>query len=59
MSSNLKKGLFLVTVIGVVSVSGEKAFAADTEAALLPGVGIEEVLNDCYNAKEELNVESY
>ena len=47
MSSNLKKGLFLVTVIGVVSVSGEKAFAADTEAALLPGVGLEEVLNDC------------
>lgn len=59
MNSNLKRGLFLVTMIGAVSISGEKTFAADTEAALLPGVGIEEVLNDCYNAKEELNIESY
>ena len=38
MNSNLKRGLFLVTLAGVISISGETAKAADsdkaTEAAL-------------------------
>ncbi|WP_337606715.1 C40 family peptidase [Claveliimonas sp.] len=62
MNSNLKRGLFLVTLAGVISISGETAKAADsdkaTEAAL-PNVGIEAVLNDCYASDEKINVESY
>ena len=65
MNSSLKKGLFLVTAIGTFSVSGEKAEAADglettdkIEAAF-PGVGIEQVLNDCYEADAEIAVEDY
>lgn len=62
MNSNLKRGLFLVTLAGVISISGETAKAADsdkaTEAAL-PNVGIEAVLNDCYALDEKINVESY
>lgn len=62
MNSNLKRGLFLVTLAGVISISGETAKATDsdkaTEAAL-PNVGIEAVLNDCYASDEKINVESY
>ena len=62
LNSNLKSGLFLVTLAGVISISGETAKAADsdkaTEAAL-PNVGIEAVLNDCYASDEKINVESY
>lgn len=62
MNSNLKRGLFLVTLAGVISISGETAKAADsdkaTEAAL-PNVGIEAVLNDCYASDGKINVESY
>lgn len=62
MNSNLKRGLFLVTLAGVISISGETAKAADsdkaTEAAL-PNVGIEAVLNDCYTSDDQIDVESY
>ena len=54
MNSNLKKGLFLVTLFGAISVPGEKAEAADEDASAMPGVGIEEVLNDCYAADGRL-----
>lgn len=59
MNSNLKKGLFLVTLFGAISVPGEKAEAADEDASAMPGVGIEEVLNDCYAADGQIDVESY
>lgn len=59
MNSSLKRGLFLVTVIGAVSVPGERAEAADGAEAALPGVGIEQVLNDCYAADETIAVEEY
>ena len=62
MSSNLKRGLFLVTLAGVISISGETAKAADSDKAAeaaLPNVGIEAVLNDCYASDEKINVESY
>lgn len=59
MNSSLKRGLFLVTVIGTISVSGEQAEAADERDAALPGVGIEQVLNDCYAADEDFSVEDY
>ena len=57
MSSNLKRGLFLVTIIGALSIPGEPAEAADHTA--MPGIGIEAVLNDCYAADTKIDVESY
>lgn len=59
MNSNLKKGLFLVTLFGAISVPGETANAADEDVIVMPGVGIEEVLNDCYAADEQIDVEGY
>lgn len=59
MNSSLKRGLFLVTVIGTLSVSGEKAEAAGGTETALPGVGIEQVLNDCYAADANIAVEDY
>lgn len=59
MNSSLKRGLFLVTVIGAFSVSGEQAEAAEEAESALPGVGIEQVLNDCYAADENIAVEDY
>ena len=60
MNSILKKGLFLVTLIGIISVPGEQAEAADADSsAVMPGVGIESVLNDCYTANKNIDVESY
>lgn len=62
MNSILKRGLFIVTLTGVISISGETVRAADsvrqTEAAL-PNVGIEAVLNDCYTSDDQIDVESY
>lgn len=58
MNSSLKKGLFLVTAIGALSIPGEQAEAAENAEAL-PGVGIEQVLNDCYAADKSLAVEDY
>ena len=48
MHSNLKKGLFLVTFLGMTVSPGISVMAADgdtAEAAKMPGVGIEAVLN--------------
>lgn len=59
MNSSLKKGLFLVTAIGALSVPGETAEAADKTEMSLPGVGIERVLNDCYAADKDIAVEDY
>lgn len=62
MNSILKRGLFIVTLTGVISISGETVRAEDsvrqTEAAL-PNVGIEAVLNDCYTSDDQIDVESY
>lgn len=49
MHSNLKKGLFLVTFLGMTVSPGISVMAADgdtAEAAKMPGVGIEAVLKD-------------
>lgn len=59
MNSILKKGLFLVTLIGAVSIPGEYAEASDTDKSVMPGVGIEAVLNDCYTSDKDIDVESY
>lgn len=60
MNSNLRNGLFLVTLIGAMAIPGEQVKAADEDnQAALPGVGIEAVLNNCYTSDKEIDVESY
>lgn len=60
MDSILKKGLFLVTTAGAITAFPATAYAdeASTEDAL-PQMGIEEVLNNCYQAEQEIEVEDY
>lgn len=62
MHSNLKKGLFLVTFLGMTVSPGISVRAADgdtAEAAKMPGVGIEAVLNDLYSQNREIKAEDY
>ncbi len=58
MYSNLKKGLFLVTFSGAVALLPATAQAADA-GYVLPSVGIEEVLNDCYSSEKDIKIEEY
>lgn len=62
MHSNLKKGLFLVTFLGMTVSPGISVMAADgdtAEAAKMPGVGIEAVLKDFYFQNREIKAEDY
>lgn len=61
MGSNLKKGLFLVTITGAVNAFPHTVQASDQTAAeqILPQAGIEEVLSDCYLSDKEIEVEDY
>ena len=61
MGSNLKKGLFLVTITGAVTAFPHTVQASDQTAAeqILPQAGIEEVLSDCYLSDKEIEVEDY
>ena len=60
MDSILRKGLFLVTVTGALASFPVSASAADTDASgIMPSVGIEEVLNDCYTSQNDIEVEDY
>ena len=62
MHSNLKKGLFLVTFLGMTVSTGISVMAADgdtAEAAKMPGVGIEAVLKDFYSQNREIKAEDY
>ena len=62
MHSNLKKGLFLVTFLGMTVSPGISVMAADgdtAEAAKMPGVGIEAVLTDLYSQNREIKAEDY
>ena len=62
MHSNLKKGLFLVTFLGMAVSPGISVMAADgdtAEAAKMPGVGIEAVLKDFYSQNREIKAEDY
>lgn len=62
MHSNLKKGLFLVTFLGMTVSPGISVMAADgdtVEAAKMPGVGIEAVLKDFYSQNREIKAEDY
>ena len=62
MHSNLKKGLFLVTFLGMTVSPGNSVMATDgdtAEAAKMPGVGIEAVLKDFYSQNGEIKAEDY
>ena len=60
MDSILRKGLFLVTLTGAIGVFPATAYASDIEDNhTMPGVGIEQVLNDCYSLQKEIQVEDY
>ena len=60
MDSILRKGLFLVTLTGAIGVFPATAYASDIEDNhTMPGVGIEQVLNDCYSSQKEIQVEDY
>lgn len=62
MHSSLKKGLFLVTFLGMTVSPGISVMAADgdtEEAAKMPGVGIEAVLKDFYSQNREIKAEDY
>ncbi len=60
MGSILKKGLFLVTATGAITAFPSTAYAADTVTDdVMPQMGIEEVLNNCYNSDQEIEVENY
>lgn len=60
MDSILKKGLFLVTTAGAITAFPATAYAIDTDTDdLMPQTGIEEVLNNCYDADKEIEVGDY
>ena len=60
MDSILKKGLFLVTTAGAITAFPATAYAIDTDTEdVMPQMGIEEVLNNCYVADKEIEVEDY
>ena len=60
MDSILKKGLFLVTLTGSIVAFPAVAEASDpAEDYMMPRVGIEEVLSDCYLSEKEIQVENY
>lgn len=60
MDSILKKGLFLVTITGAITAFPATVHAEDTVTDnVLPQVGIEEVLSNCYLADKEIEVDDY
>lgn len=59
MNSSLKRRLFLITVAGVLTCSGEQAEASDKEETSLPEFGIESVLNKEYGFDNGQGLASY
>lgn len=60
MDSILKKGLFLVTLTGTIAAFPGEVHATETDQAnVMPSVGIEQVLNDCYSSEKDIEVEDY
>lgn len=60
MDSIFRKGLFLVTFAGAITMSSVTVQASEIEsAAIMPGIGIEEVLNDCYTSDKDIEVADY
>ena len=60
MHSNLKKGLFLVTVTGAITAFPIMAQAADIDDTQdMPTAGIEQVLGECYTSEKTISVKDY
>lgn len=60
MDSGLKKGLFLVTFTGAMITLPATVYASDAENdSILPQVGIEEVLDECYQSEKDITIEDY
>lgn len=60
MDSILKKGLFLVTLTGTIAAFPGEVHATEADQAnVMPSVGIEQVLNDCYSSEKDIEVEDY
>lgn len=60
MGSILRKGLFLVTFSGAALALPATAQASDTAAdPVMPSVGIEEVLSDCYSSGQKIDASDY
>lgn len=60
MDSILRKGLFLVTFTGTITAFPATVKASDTVTDnIMPQVGIEEVLSDCYLSDKQIEVEDY
>lgn len=60
MDSILRKGLFLVTFTGAITAFPATVRASDTVTDnIMPQVGIEEVLSDCYLSDKQIEVEDY
>lgn len=60
MGSILKKGLFLVTFSSAVAGFPAAVQAAEPDAdSIMPSVGIEEVLSDCYSSGKEIDASDY
>lgn len=59
-SKLIKNGLFLATLTGALLVPSQQLAAADTDdALLLPGIGMEKVLNDYYLSGIDGDIEEY
>lgn len=59
MNSSLRRRLFLISVAGMLSCSGEQARAADKEEVALPEFGIETVLNKESVTENDPGIASY
>ena len=60
MDSILRKGLFLVTFTGAITAFPATVKASDTVTDnIMPQVGIEELLSDCYLSDKQIEVEDY
>jgi len=59
MDSRLKRGLFLVTLAGAITIPARGVQAAPEETTELPSVGIGSVLEECYASEENIEVENY
>ena len=61
MGSDLRKGLFLVTITGAFMAFPSAAQASDVsgQSGVMPQVGIEEVIHDCSMSEKEIHLEDY
>jgi len=59
MDSRLKKGLFLVTLAGAITIPAGNLPVMAADKRELPTAGIGSVLSDCEASENEINIEEY